>query len=140
MHLANPGLTTTSSGTSKKKLNVKQERAKQEHDAWLRKQGLHPDQIAAKKSNAKKKLKLDLVVNKGGPQCTNGFTNGGFRTSVFDSNWNRRYEDDPKLAEREALALRKAEALKADLLPLYNKGPIQLRPKGLKMDELGKRR
>lgn len=37
-------------GKCKTKLNAKQLRAKQEHEAWLRKRGLHPDQIAAKKA------------------------------------------------------------------------------------------
>jgi hypothetical protein len=37
-------------GRCKTKLNAKQLRAKQEHEAWLRKRGLHPDQIAAKKA------------------------------------------------------------------------------------------
>lgn len=36
-------------GKCKPKLNAKQTQAKMEHDAWLRKRGLHPDQIAAKK-------------------------------------------------------------------------------------------
>jgi hypothetical protein len=36
-------------GKCKTRLNAKQLRAKQEHEAWLRKRGLHPDQIAAKK-------------------------------------------------------------------------------------------
>lgn len=39
-------------GKTKKKLNAKQLRAKQEHEAWLRKRGLHPDQIAEKKKTA----------------------------------------------------------------------------------------
>lgn len=38
-------------GRCKNKLNAKQLRAKQEHEAWLRKKGLHPDQIAAKKKS-----------------------------------------------------------------------------------------
>ena len=36
-------------GKCKTRLNAKQLRAKQEHDAWLRKRGLHPEQIATKK-------------------------------------------------------------------------------------------
>ena len=55
-----------------------------------------------------------------------GFAPGGAKKSVFDSQWQRTYEDDPAMAEREAAALRKAEAIKSNLMPLYNKGPIQL--------------
>lgn len=35
-------------GKCKTRLNAKQLRAKQEHEAWLRKRGLHADQLAAK--------------------------------------------------------------------------------------------
>jgi hypothetical protein len=58
---------------------------------------------------------------------------------VFDSEWKRTYADDPVMAERERAALAKAQAIKANLMSLYNKGPIQLNT-GLKMTELGKRR
>jgi hypothetical protein len=36
-------------GKCKTRLNAKQLRAKQEHETWLRKRGLHSDQIVAKK-------------------------------------------------------------------------------------------
>jgi hypothetical protein len=36
-------------GKCKSRLNAKQLRAKQEHETWLRKRGLHSDQIVAKK-------------------------------------------------------------------------------------------
>lgn len=36
-------------GKCKTRLNAKQLKAKQEHEAWLRKRGLHSEQIAAKK-------------------------------------------------------------------------------------------
>ena len=36
-------------GKCKTRLNAKQLRAKQEHEAWLRKRGLHPDQLSTKK-------------------------------------------------------------------------------------------
>ena len=35
-------------GKCKTKLNAKQQRAKQEHEAWLKKRGLHPDQLKNK--------------------------------------------------------------------------------------------
>ncbi len=138
--MVHAGLSDINTTKSKKKLTVKQERAKAEHNVWLKQQGLLPEQISIRKSSKKSKtLRLNFSVNNG-PECSNGFANGGFKTSVFDSEWNRRYEDDPKLAERETIALKKAEALKGDLMPLYNKGPIQLKSKKLKMTELGKRR
>lgn len=39
-------------GKCKKKLNAKQQRAKQEHEAWLRQRGLLPEQIEAKRKAA----------------------------------------------------------------------------------------
>ena len=53
MHLERPHLTTTRYH-NKTKPNAKQLKAQQAHDAWLRKQGVHPEQLAAKKAAAKK--------------------------------------------------------------------------------------
>lgn len=53
MHLERPHLTTTRY-RNKTKANAKTLRAQQEHDAWLRKQGVHPEQLAEKKAKVKK--------------------------------------------------------------------------------------
>jgi len=50
MHLERAHFNTN--GKCKKKLNAKQRRIKEEHEAWLRKQGLHSDQLKAKKIKA----------------------------------------------------------------------------------------
>jgi hypothetical protein len=126
MHMVHPGLTALRTNSKKRKPGAKQLRAAAEHEAWLRSQNLHPDQLATRVREKPKKLKNYLNVDKTGPQCGNGFAPGGAKKSVFDSQWQRTYEDDPNLAEREAAALRKAEAIKSNLMPLYNKGPIQL--------------
>jgi len=49
MQMVGPYLTTTRYNSKKKKPNAKQLKAQAEHDKWLRKQGVHPDQLAAKK-------------------------------------------------------------------------------------------
>lgn len=49
MHLA-PAYLTTTRYNAKKKLSAKEQRAKAEHEAWLKKQGLHPEQLAARKA------------------------------------------------------------------------------------------
>lgn len=127
MHMVHPGLTTINTGKSRKKPSVKQQRAAALHESWLRTQGLHPDQLAARKgSDRPRKLNLKIAVDRSGPQCTNGFAPAGAKKSVFDSKWKKTYEDDPLLAAREEIALGKAEALKSKLMPLYNKGPVQL--------------
>ena len=53
MHLVGPYMTTTQYSRKKKKPNAKQARANAEHEKWLRKKGVHPEQLEAKKkSNA----------------------------------------------------------------------------------------
>ena len=139
MHLVHPGLSTTRVSKEKKKLTPKQEKAQAEHNAWLKKQGLHLDQLAARATRPSKLTKT-VSADKSGPQCNNGFAQGGYKTSIFDSEWNHAYDDHPLMAEREAEALKKAEALKGQLMPLYNKGPVMVKTKGLDQKDFGKRR
>jgi hypothetical protein len=136
-HLEKPYINNI--GHTKKKPSAKLVRAQQAHEQYLKNMGLHKDQLAAKPKAAPRTLNKVMVVDRTGPQVTNGFAPGGAKKSVFDSEWKRTYDDDPAMAERERAALAKAEAIKANLYPLYNKGPIQLNT-GLKMTELGKRR
>lgn len=137
MHLL-PAFINTN-GNTKRKKTPQQARAAAEHEKWLKKNGVHPEQLAGKSQPKSKRLKLDLVKDKSTPACSNGFAPGGAKKSVFDSKWQRRYDDDPQMAEREAAALEAAEAKKSNLMPLYNKGPVQYGG-NLKMTELGKRR
>ncbi len=51
MHLVGPYMTTTQYNRKKKKPNAKQARANAEHEKWLRKRGVHPEQLEAKKKN-----------------------------------------------------------------------------------------
>jgi hypothetical protein len=48
MHLAPVFVSTINQGKIKQKLTAPQRRALAEHEAWLRKRGLHSDQIRAK--------------------------------------------------------------------------------------------
>lgn len=137
MHLCKPHINNI--GNHKKKPSAKLLRAREEHDQYLRKMGLHPDQLAAKPKAAPAKLKTVVKVDRSTPEVSNGFAPGGAKKSVFDSEWQRRYEDDPVMAERERIALAQAEAKKANVFPLYNKGGLQYGG-NLKMTELGKRR
>lgn len=125
MHMMHPGLTTINTSKNRKKPGAKQIKAAKEHDDWLRSQGLHPDQLNQRKDRGKKHLKHILPVDRSGPQCSNGFAPGGAKKSIFDSQWKDSYED-PILAEREKEALKRAENRKSMLMPLYNKGPVQL--------------
>ena len=50
MHLVGPYMTTTKYNRKQKKPNAKLTKAQAEHDKWLRKQGVHPEQLEAKKA------------------------------------------------------------------------------------------
>ncbi len=60
MHLVGPYMTTTKYNRKQKKPNAKVAKAQAEHEKWLRKQGVHPDQIAAKKEKRGKIKTLDI--------------------------------------------------------------------------------
>lgn len=127
MHLMHAGMTTLNTKKSAKKPSVKQNRALAAHDKWLRERGIHPDQLAQRN---KKPVKKDIQASvsdstRSMPSLGNGFAPIVGKRSVFDSAWRRDYEDDPLMAEREAMALREAEEKKKYIRPLYNKGPVQ---------------
>lgn len=54
MHLMGPQFNTNGSG--KRKLTAKQEQAKLEHEAWLKKNGVHPSQLQTQKRGKMRKL------------------------------------------------------------------------------------
>ena len=60
MHLVGPYMTTTKYNRKKKKPNAKQLRAQEDHDKWLTKMGVHPDQLAEKKANRKDVKNVDI--------------------------------------------------------------------------------
>ena len=87
MHMVHPGLTTLNTNKKKTKLTAKQQQARAEHEAWLKKQGLHPDQLAARVTKRPSTLKKVVTVDTISPPCSNGFAPGGYKRSVFDSQW-----------------------------------------------------
>lgn len=123
--MVHPGLSTINTGKNRKKLNAKQQRALVEHEAWLRKQGVHPDQLNKQKKQKPKLLEVSSAFSRQSPNLSNTVVSGGFKKTIWDTKWKRTYEDDPLMAEREDDALRKADARKSRLMPLYNKGPVQ---------------
>lgn len=138
MHLCGPQLNNI--GKTKKKLTAKQIKAQQEHEAWLKTQGVHPDQLAAKPKAAPKKLTHVVSVDRTGPQCTNGFAPAGAKTSVFDSAWQRTYEEDPQMAARERAALIEAEAKTKRVAPAYSKGAYQYITSTESLADIGKKK
>lgn len=77
-------------GKCKTRLNAKQLKAKQEHENWLRKKNLHPDQIAAnKKANPISKTSVPDYTNTGRQTIKTSDTVGnGFRkeAQVYTGN------------------------------------------------------
>jgi hypothetical protein len=127
MHLMHAGITTLNTKKSRKKSGVKQNRALADHDRWLRSQGVHPEQLAqrSKSQPVNRHTSIDTISEKKISSLGNGFAPIVTKRSVFDSAWRRDYEDDPVMAEREAIALQEAEEKKKYIRPLYNKGPVQ---------------
>ena len=115
MHMVHAGLSTTNDKPRKKKPSPAQQKAKAEHEAWLRKQGIHPDQLAAKAQPKSKKLTSWRGAVDPGAPCSNTVVDGGAVRSVFNSHWQDRYKDDPLMAEREREALAKAAVPPSEL-------------------------
>jgi len=65
MHLVGPYMTTTQYNRKKKKPNAKQARANVEHEKWLRKKGIHPEQLEAKKKKNADISILKQLLQKG---------------------------------------------------------------------------
>ena len=122
-----------------KKRTPAQIKAQAEHDAYLRKNGVHPEQLAMRSKPKCKKLKTEAIRDNSLP-CSNGFAPGGAKTSVFDSKWDQRYQEDPEMAMRERRAIAEADRKRSTAMPLYPKGPIQVLTPGMAMSDLGKRR
>lgn len=109
-------------GSSKRKLNAKQLRAKAEHEAWLRRNNVHPDQLAkAKQYRAPlPSYKVDEV------KLSNTVVDGG-RVSGVMANLHK------ESAATKAAILEKASRA----VPLYNKGGLQLLSKNEDMTKIG---
>jgi hypothetical protein len=140
--MVHAGLTTLNTGRNKKKASVKQNRAAAEHDKWLRKQGLHPEQIAARQKTKSKTAKVETNQPKSESvkRLGDGFAPIVAKRSVFDSAWRRDYEDDPLMAEREAIALQQAEEKKKRIAPAYSKGAYQYISEGTDLKDIGRKK
>jgi len=106
MQLMKPYFTTTKTGRSTKP-SAKQIQAKAEHEAWLRKNGVHPDQLTRAKS-----YKVDLPSYKTEKvQLSNTIVDGG-RAKGIMANLHK----EPEHVQRQVMAK------VASVTPLYNKG------------------
>ena len=140
--MVHAGLTTLNTGRNKKKSNVKQNRAAAEHDKWLRRQGVHPEQLAqrSKSQHVNRHTSIETISEKKISSLGNGFAPIVAKRSVFDSAWRRDYKDDPVMAEREAIALKQAEDKKKRIAPAYSKGPYQFISANTDLTDLGRKK
>lgn len=127
MHLERAFVTTTNySGKGKRKPNTAaQRKADAEHDAWLRKRGLHPDQRKGKQIESTATI----------PNYREGITSkiplsnavgNGYKSGVMEN----LHKEKPEV-QKEILA--KASRC----MPLYNKGGYQFATDGTDMKMVG---
>lgn len=110
MHLVGPYMTTTNYKKRKQKGLTKRDReAKVEHDKWLRKQGVHPDQLAEKKA------KNGNTVLNSIPDYTDG--RRGLPTS--DRIDSGGYKKDRQVYSGERQLLGVATMHKSNMVPIF---------------------
>lgn len=127
MHLERAFISTTNYGSKGKKLanTAAKRKADAEHDAWLRKRGLHPDQRKDKpvKSTATIPNYREGITSK--IPLSNAVGNG-FKSGVMEN------------LHKEAPEVQKAILAKASrCMPLYNKGGYQYATEGTDMKLVG---
>lgn len=130
MHLVGPYMTTTKHNSKGKKIpNSERERkAKAEHEEWLRKRGLHPDQ----KSNRKKEEINRIPDYKAGIRSTAPLSNAignGFKTGVMEN----LHKESPQV-QKAILDKAKRTA------PAYSKGAYQYITPGVDLSDIGKKK
>ena len=117
MHLVGPYMTTTRYNNSKKKSKKTQSQiqAKQAHEKYLRKMGVHPDQLEAKKIKSVKCYGSTSVSK----------TEGRGSTPCTDANLP---EYDPSMAKREPQVYNGKRKLlgiatmhKSNMVPVFSK-------------------
>jgi hypothetical protein len=128
MHLVGPYMTTTNYGKSKRKLpnTAAKRKADAEHDAWLRKRGIHPDQRDLKKAfTGKGRIDLpDYRVEENAP-LSNGIGNG-FKQGVLANLHKEKPEVQKEILDKASRCM-----------PLYNKGGYQYATPGTDMTMVG---
>ena len=129
-HLAGPGLTTTKYSSKGRKLantSAKRE-ADAKHAAWLKKQGLHPDQrdMARAVKGKHKNAMPNLQVNNAVPLGNNLHVDGARRTGIMD----KMHLESPEV---QAAIMDKANRVDVG----YNKGGLILVTPGMDPTTLG---
>lgn len=118
MHLVGPYMTTTKyNGKGKRAPNTAAAReAKAKHDAWLRKQGLHPEQRALKKgfTGQYQQEMPNYKVEDNAPLSNNLNVRGGFKNGVMENLHKEKPEVQKAILDKASR-----------VMPLFNKGGLQ---------------
>lgn len=136
MHLVGPYMSTTKySSKGKKKPNTAaQRKADAEHDAWLRKRGLHPDQKPLRNAMRDAKGSISPVeapnyregIRSTVPLSNNIAVRGGFKTGVMENLHKEKPETQKAILDKASRCM-----------PLYNKGGYQFATDGTDMKTVG---
>lgn len=116
MHLVGPYLTTTRYN-GKKKLSAKEQKAKADHEAWLKKQGLHPDQLATRKAlkgTGKTKRELPNYKVESTIPLSNTIVDGGRARGIMANLHKEKPEVQQAILDKASR-----------VMPLFNKGGLQ---------------
>jgi len=128
MHMERAFLTTTHYGSrSQKPANTAKLRKSQtEHDRWLRKQGLHPEQLQARPRVKVPVVLPDYRTDQSLPVSNNIRVDGGRQTGIMAN------------LHRESPAVQaKIREWAGKVAPLYNKGGLQVVTAGTDITEIG---
>ena len=125
---------STTKYNRKSKPTKKQLAAQAEHDAWLKKQGLHSSQLATKS-----KVKETREAYQTSQKASDQIPGNGFQKSVFLSEWRKDLLDD-EMQAREQTALEQARQKAKQVAPAYSKGGYQYITPGSDITELGKKK
>ena len=109
----------------------KQSLANQKHEDWLRKRGLHLDQIEMKRMKSKDNgISLpDLTVYNSTKLSNNLYVRGGFRHNLMDN------------LKRETLEVQEAIIAKSkQIAPAFSKGAYQYITPGTDLTDIGKKK
>ena len=129
MHLVGPYLTTNKSKVRGKRApnTAAAREAAAKHDAWLRKQGLHPEQQTLRKAfKGQRKIDMpDLKVRENVP-LSNKIDGNGFARGIMAN------------LRKEAPAVQREILDKASrCMPLFNKGGLQYATPDTDMTQVG---
>jgi len=124
MHLEKAWVTTTV--TNRRQRDKEPTKAQIEHDKWLHKMGLHPEQLAAKKN--KHQVAMPSYKTEETVKLSNKIGNGYKTASVIDNLHKEK-------VDVQAQIIRKASRV----APIYNKGGYQFVTDGTDPSQIGSR-